>query len=1476
MTHRMRHVSRTAFIFFFIALFTLGALAQTRLVQGVSTPAGTDPVTIDDITAPAAVMVELTDLPSAASYHAVTSRGGGRSQAAQAARSQKVRNEQAQQALLRVIPGAVANARILYRVQSAYNGIAVQVSSAAEARALAALPGVKSVHIIPLVERGNASSVGLIGSPAVWQNLGLTGTNIKVGVIDTGIDYVHTNFGGPGTAAAYTAARGASANTVTTSLPITNGATAMFPSAKVVGGWDFAGDGYNADPATSPYNPVPSPDPNPEDCPTSLGGGHGSHVSGTIGGYGVNGDGTTYGGPYDTAVPTGSMRIGPGVAPGVQLYALRVFGCVGSTTLTTAAIDWSTDPNDDGDPSDHLDVINMSLGASYGTPDDASAVASNNAASVGVIVVASAGNEGDLYYVSGSPGSATRVLTVASTVDTVDTVDAFAVTAPAAYAGTKIATFSSAFNWAASSPLTTSLVYVPTNTTGCTAFAAGSLTGKTVLVDWAPAGTSTFPCGSAVRANNAQAGGASGIIMASGQTFFDTAIAGNAAVRAVFTTLTVGNELKAALASGPTSVTFSYNYLSTGRFVNAGADDTVSTFSSRGGRGRDSALKPDISAPGQTIFSTNSGTGTLGRSLNGTSMAAPHIAGVMAVLRQAHPTWSVEELKALAMNTASNDLYTGLNQTGTKFAPPRVGAGRVNVPNATAGDVIAYSADVEGAVGVSYGALEIIGTTQFDRTIRVVNKGSNPASYSIAYDSRTSIPGVAISFPDGTSVNVPAGDSATFRVRLTANAASMKNSHDATVVEVQGTNPRQWANEASGLVTLTPSSGVTLRVPLHAVARPASVMAGPAAIVFANATASTTVPLSGTGVSTGAVGPAEHNAVVTAMELALSKGPESLSPAFSPFARNADIKYVGVTSARTNAANASRVNNSTVYFGVATHANWTTPATEVSFNVFIDVDRNGTSDYQLFSTRFASTDTFVTALAKLPSTSGTVQSFTNVLSSSTPTAIYNSNVAVLPVNVTGTTSGVVMPAGATRFNYRVVTSSRFWGTISSTGWMTYDYVTPGVDFNPASNGAPMYFDTPGATLPAKFDQTAYNANGSQGVLLLHHYNSNGARAQLVAVKLATTLTVPTASAQYTDPITLTANVSPAVSGSVEFFISGTSVGTAPVNSGVATLSGIANSRVVGAYAVTAQFTSSNSGYADSSGSGTLNIVAEDARVTYGGALFATTSSSSSSTATVLLAATVQDITAVTSDPSYDPYAGDIRNATVTFVNRDAGDAVLCTTSSLVLLNPSDTKTATANCSWTPNIGNSDSVSFTVGIVVGGYYVRNAAADDVIVTVAKPIAGSVNAGGYVVNQNSSGQVPGDSGALTHFGFNAKTNRNTTNVNGHVNIIVRYAGRVYQIKGTNISSLVTKTSDPGAKTATFTGKAVIQDITDPANILSVDGNASLQVTMTDRGEPGTTDSVGITLWNKNGGLWYSSRWAGNKTTEQVIGGGNISVR
>ncbi len=199
----------------------------------------------------------------------------------------------------------------------------------------------------------------------------------------------------------------------------------VFPNAKVVGGYDFVGDAYDADPGSAAYQPVAQPDPNPLDC-----NGHGTHVAGTSAGYGVTADGSTYTGGYDDGVPA-DLRIGPGMAPGADLYALKVFGCEGSTDVTMQAIEWAVDPNRDGNPEDHLDVVNLSLGSDYGLADDADSMAVDRAVQLGVLAVLAAGNAGDSYDIGGSPGNAPRGIGVAASNDGYGVFDGWQVTSPA-------------------------------------------------------------------------------------------------------------------------------------------------------------------------------------------------------------------------------------------------------------------------------------------------------------------------------------------------------------------------------------------------------------------------------------------------------------------------------------------------------------------------------------------------------------------------------------------------------------------------------------------------------------------------------------------------------------------------------------------------------------------------------------------------------------------------------------------------------------------------------------------------------------------------------------------------------------------------------------------------------------------------------------------------------------------------------------
>jgi hypothetical protein len=319
----------------------------------------------------------------------------------------------------------------------------------------------------------------------------------------------------------------------------------------------------------------------------------------------------------------------------------------------------------------------------------------------------------------------------------------------------------------------------------------------------------------------------------------------------------------------------------------------------------------------------------------------------------------------------------------------------------------------------------------------------------------------------------------------------------------------------------------------------------------------------------------------------------------------------------------------------------------------------------------------------------------------------------------------------------------------------------------------------------------------------------------------------------------------------------------------------------GTKTVTAVFGGKNSNFTVTDPTTTLVITQEDARAYYTGDTYVSTGSSTSSTATVVLSATIRDITAETADSAYDPDAGDIRNARVRFINR-ANGAVLCDNLSVGLVSSSDTKVGTATCNWTANIGSADSANYTIGIEVYNYYTRNHTNDDTVVTVSKSMNNFITGGGFIVNQSSAGICSGAAGSKTNFGFNVKYNKSLTNLQGNMNIIVRsavsctpgYEGpRVYQIKANAMNNLTVNSS---TRVATFTSKANIQDVTDPLNPISIGGNGTLRVTMDDNGEPGRTDTIGITFWNSSGGLWFSSNWNGTTTLEQTLGGGNLQVR
>ena len=144
---------------------------------------------------------------------------------------------------------------VVSQMASAYNGVHARVRGN-ELKKIEALPEVVAIHGAPRykVRPTNDTSVPFLEADKVWQDVGYTGKNVKIAVLDTGIDYTHADFGGPGTPDAFTAASRKSDRIADPALFGTK-------AAKVKGGVDLVGDRYDAsDPKSKPH-----PDPNPLD-----------------------------------------------------------------------------------------------------------------------------------------------------------------------------------------------------------------------------------------------------------------------------------------------------------------------------------------------------------------------------------------------------------------------------------------------------------------------------------------------------------------------------------------------------------------------------------------------------------------------------------------------------------------------------------------------------------------------------------------------------------------------------------------------------------------------------------------------------------------------------------------------------------------------------------------------------------------------------------------------------------------------------------------------------------------------------------------------------------------------------------------------------------------------------------------------------------------------------------------------------------
>ncbi len=720
-------------------------------------------------------------------------------------------------------------AQVGYRYTTLVNAISMTATTDV-AGALSRHADVASVQPVGVVRRSLTSSVPFIGAPTVWEEHSATGAGVKVAVVDTGVDYTHADFGGEGTRAAY------EANDPAIIEP------GSFPTEKVIGGYDFVGGNYDpVDGKTN--NDTPMPDPDPLD--DAVNGAHGTHVAGICCGSGVKG------------------KVGKGVAPDASILAYKVWHNGSSTAdVLVAAYERAMDPNQDGSIDDAADIIQFSGGVDYGTHETLEAVAAQETVDLGTVFIAAAGNAGnDLAggspYIGGTPGDAPGVVSVAASIDQFK-AQRVKVMRPR---GAKLPSrglvvfqdwskrvrgdFKSFLSDARGvvKPGAKNGDPTPSDAQLCEKVRGRPFLGDLVLVY--KASTGAGDCDGTLKALNAQRAGATGVLFWSGFEGIPFVLspgegAGDVKIPVWMVDGAVGAKLgrllspKAPKRYGTRQVVVKIlQKLS----VIPGFADRMTDFTSQGPARVTNDLKPDVSAPGFGIVSAAAGSGAGTLSLDGTSMAAPHVSGVAALLLQLHPERTPAQIKAMLMNTAHPDMA---DPNGNSPVPATIqGAGRVQAEKA------ADSFSLAQPPSLSFGLQHLaVPTTLGPKTLTITNFDTvthtyfaTPDVHFSEYSGEVVKPGISadgISFGPTASVVVPPGSTGDVHLRLVV---------DPTVITP--------AEQESGLVytflDIDGSVGIhddkggtteSMRVPWHLVPYAASANSAPSEL---------TVPDGGTG-----------------------------------------------------------------------------------------------------------------------------------------------------------------------------------------------------------------------------------------------------------------------------------------------------------------------------------------------------------------------------------------------------------------------------------------------------------------------------------------------------------------------------------------------------------------------------------------------------------------------------------------------------
>ncbi len=477
--------------------------------------------------------------------------------------------------------------QIRHTFNQALNGFSVigKQSALQSLQKIESVSSVSPVNTYHVHSDDNIKLIGGINARGYYDrdNQRLTGKGVKVGVIDTGIDYNHPDL-----------------------------------RRSYGGGHDLVDN-----------------DKDPMETKAAGGQGtlHGTHVAGIIAANG---------------------RI-QGVAPEATIIAYRALGPGGSGTTeqVIAAIEQAI--------KDKVDVLNLSLGNNVNGPDLPISMALNKAVEKGITAVTSSGNSGPNIWTVGSPGTAAKAISVGASTPTMK-VPFLSIGGREIrldlLQGSKDWEFDRSFE------LVDGGLGHPEE--------LKNAKGKMVLVE---RGELTFTD----KAVHAMEAGAEGIIIFNNTKgrFFGNLDSG-VPIPVAALSKEEGEELKKNINEG--------RLLARTNIIEE--RDILADFSSRGPVTSTWEIKPDVVAPGVAINSTIPG-GYL--PLQGTSMAAPHVAGACAILKQAHPEWGPERIKAVLMNTAK----LLMNTEGKTYRTYEQGAGRIQLDQALRAETLVLPASLQ-------------------------------------------------------------------------------------------------------------------------------------------------------------------------------------------------------------------------------------------------------------------------------------------------------------------------------------------------------------------------------------------------------------------------------------------------------------------------------------------------------------------------------------------------------------------------------------------------------------------------------------------------------------------------------------------------------------------------------------------------------------------------------------------------------------